>query len=269
MDRSDRQGGRNPTTMRNLLKTTVDTKSVVLDEKLTPGGPARHRARIRQLPTRSAPAILASHLCRRYRQSATRHREVGSGARCVPWQRSRLQPFQVPVTVVDARPSSPSRCHQATGRRQVQQRFAAQVSVRSSGPDHHSIHLRRALCRHPARRYLNKIPASSRYRIQSHAATGRDAPNGGRGDWAGVRAQPRGDEDTAQLNHLADESPPAASRPRPRPPRAPRRPDGAGHAHCGCTPATAARRLSRRHPPCPTRQESSATTGGVPCVRYN
>ena len=31
------KGGRNPTTMRNLLKTTVDTKSVVLDEKLTPG----------------------------------------------------------------------------------------------------------------------------------------------------------------------------------------------------------------------------------------
>jgi hypothetical protein len=56
-------------------------------------------------------------------------------------------------------------------------------------------------------RYLNKIPAFEQ--IQGSKATLRNGETlqlivGA--DWAGVRAQPRGDEDTAQLNRLADES---------------------------------------------------------------
>jgi hypothetical protein len=121
-------------------------------------------------------------------------------------------------------------------------------------------------------RYLNKIPAFEQ--IQGSKATlrlGETLQLVVGGDWAGVRAQPRGDEDTAQLNHLADESATGrvSAAPATTAPAATSAPSAAT-ATVGGTPATPA--PTTVAPP-PAVSNTSGIIGlppaGVPCVRYN
>jgi len=268
LDRVIAKGGRNPSTMRNLMKTTVDTKSVVLDEKLTPDdlldiGRAFGNFKPEALQRYSLPTYGDDN--------GYLHVDEAKAAPTLDVFRGNvpdLQPFQVPVRVIDARPeiteplptkqladvkfnsgtprSSPyGALPQTTIRFTSDERFAAILLAR----------------------YLNKIPAFEQ--IQGSKATLRSGETlqlivGA--DWAGVRAQPRGEEDTAQLNRLADES--AAGR-------------------VSATPASAAPTTTRPGSAVPTTVGGSAVTAapaatngasdggiigrpppGVPCVRY-
>ena len=207
LDRVIAKGGRNPTTMRNLMKTTVDTKSVVLDEKLTP----QDLLDIGRAFGNFKPEALQRYSLPTYSDGINLHVDPAKAAPTLDVFRGNvpdLQPFQVPVRVVDARPeiteplptkqlaevkfdsgtprSSPyGALPQTTIRFTSDERFAAILLAR----------------------YLNNIPAFEQ--IQGSKATLRNGESlqlivGA--DWAGVRAQPRGDEDTAQLNRLADDS---------------------------------------------------------------
>ncbi|HUP74427.1 MAG TPA: LCP family protein [Acidimicrobiales bacterium] len=267
MDRVIAKGGRNPTTMRNLMKTTVDTKSVVLDEKLTPQdlldiGRAFGNFKPEALQRYSLPTYSDGFNLRVDPAKAAPTLDVFRGN--VP----DLQPFQVPVRVVDARPEiteplptkqladvefvsgapqpSPSGpVEQTTIRFTSDERFAAILLAR----------------------YLNKIPAFEQ--IQGSKATlhnGETLQLVVGADWGGVRAQPRGDEDTAQLSRLADES--AAGRVSATAPSAPATtPSGSGAATGSAAAVTTAPRAA---------ETGGVSDGGiigrppagVPCVRY-
>ena len=208
MDRVIAKGGRNPTTMRNLLKTTVDTKSVVLDDKLTPAdlldiGRAFGSFNPESLQRYSLPTYGD--------QNYNLHLDTEKAGQVLDIFRGNvpdLQPFQVPVTVVDARSdlSEPSPAKQlaevkfnsGTARKSP---FGAldQTTIRFTSDERYAAIL--------LARYLNQIPAFEQ--IQGSKATlrlGDTLQLVAGADWAGVRATPRGDEDTAQLSRLADES---------------------------------------------------------------
>ncbi|TML13689.1 MAG: LytR family transcriptional regulator [Actinobacteria bacterium] len=273
MDRVIAKGGRNPTTMRNLLKTTVDTKSVVLDEKLTPGdlldiGRAFGNFQPEALQRYSLPTYAdGTGNLRLDTEKSGPVLDVFRGN--VP----DLQPFQVPVTVVDARPelTEPLPTKQLADAkfnsgspRKSPYGAVDQTTIRFTSDERYAAIL--------LARYLNKIPAFEQ--IQGSKATlrlGETLQLVVGGDWAGVRAQPRGDEDTAQLNHLADESAtgrvsaaPATTAP------AATSATGAATPTVGGTPATPA--PTTVAPP-PAVSNTSGIIGlppaGVPCVRYN
>jgi LCP family protein required for cell wall assembly len=208
LDRVIAKGGRNPTTMRNLLKTTVDSKSVVLDERLTPDdlldiGRAFSNFDPEYLQRYSLPTYgdeyYNLHLDK---EKAGPVLDVFRGN--VP----DLQPFQVPVRVIDARteiteplPTKQLADVQFVSGRPVPSPYGAvqQTTIRFTSDERYAAIL---LARH-----LDKIPAFEQ--IQGSKATLRNGETlqlivGS--DWSGVREQPRGDEDTAQLNRLADAS---------------------------------------------------------------
>ena len=264
MDRVIAKGGRNPTTMRNLLKTTVDTKSVVLDEKLTPGdlldigrafGNFKPEALQRyQLPTYAD----GTGNLRLDTEKSDRVLDVFRGN--VP----DLQPPQVQVRVVDARPEiteplptkqlADVKFDSGTPRPSA---FGAlpQTTIRFTSDERFAAIL--------LARYLNKIPAFEQ--IQGSKATTRQGETlqlivGA--DWGGVRQQPRGDEDTAQLSRLADES--AAGRVSAAAPTTAR----------STSPTTTGNAVATTPTIAPTNTVSDASgiigrpPAGVPCVRY-
>ena len=178
-----------------------------------------------------------------------------------------LQPFQVPVRVIDARPqiTEPLPTKQLAGvkfnsgtPRSSPNGAVAQTTIRFTSDERFAAIL--------LARYLERIPAFEQ--IQGSKATLRNGETlqlvvGA--DWAGVRATPRGDEDTARLNRLADESAaglvsaaPSTTASTPPPTRS-----GSTAGVTTTAPAVAA--------------TIGATAGGiigrppdgVPCVRYN
>ena len=180
-----------------------------------------------------------------------------------------LQPFQVPVTVVDARAdlSDPSPAKQladvkfnsGTARKSP---YGAldQTTIRFTSDERYAAIL--------VARYLNKIPAFEQ--IQGSKATLRAGDTlqlvAGT-DWAGVRATARGDEDTAQLNRLADES--AGGKVSATPATTARSTAPAtGSAPPSATAASPATTVA----PVPAVSNTSGIIGlppaGVPCVRY-
>jgi hypothetical protein len=247
------------------MKTTVDTKSVVLDEKLTPDdlldiGRAFGNFKPEALQRYSLPTYGDEY--------GYLHLDPAKAGPTLDVFRGNvpdLQPFQVPVRVVESRaaaaeplptkqladlgfvsgtprPSPTGPVDQTTIRFTSDERFAAILLAR----------------------HLNKIPAFEQ--IQGSKATLRPGETlqlivGA--DWGGVRAQPRGDEDTAQLSRLADES--AAGRVAAPVPSAPATTQSGGAAATGSGAAVT----------------TAPTTGGVsdggiigrppagvPCVRY-
>ena len=103
LDRVIAKGGRNPTTMRNLMKTTVDTKSVVLDEKLTP----QDLLDIGRAFGNFDPEALQRYSLPTYSDGINLHVDPAKAAPTLDVFRGNvpdLQPFQVPVRVIDARP---------------------------------------------------------------------------------------------------------------------------------------------------------------------
>ena len=132
---------------------------------------------------------------------------------------------------------------------------AAQTTIRFTSDEHYAAIL--------LARYLNKIPAFEQ--IQGSKATLRSGETlqlvvGA--DWAGVRPTPRGDEDTAQLNRLADES--AAGR------------VSATSATTAGTPTTTRAGSTTTTTPAAAAPNVTTSDGGiigrppdgVPCVRY-
>ncbi|MEO8693457.1 MAG: LCP family protein [Acidimicrobiales bacterium] len=267
LDRVIAKGGRNPSTMRSLMKTTVDTKSVVLDEKLTP----QDLLDIGRAFGNFKPEALQRYSLPTYSDGINLHVDPAKAAPTLDVFRGNvpdLQPFQVPVRVIDARPEiteplptkqlADVKFDSGTPRPSVYGALP-QTTIRFTSDERYAAIL--------LARYLNKIPAFEQ--IQGSKATLRNGETlqlivGA--DWAGVRAQPRGDEDTAQLNRLADES--AAGR-------------------VSATPASTAPTTTRSGNAAPTTVGGSAVTTapaaangasdggiigrpppGVSCVRY-
>ena len=208
MDRVIAKGGRNPTTMRNLLKTTVDTKSVVLDEKLTPGD----LLDIGRAFGNFNPEALQRYSLPTYADGTGNLRlDTDKSGPVLDVFRGNvpdLQPFQVPVQVIDARPEitqplptkqlADVKFNSGTPKPSAYGALP-QTTIRFTSDERYAAIL--------LARYLNKIPAFEQ--IQGSKATLRNGDTlqlivGA--DWAGVRDQPRGDEDTPTLNRLADES---------------------------------------------------------------
>ena len=104
MDRVIAKGGRNPTTMRNLLKTTVDSKSVVLDERLTPAD----LLDIGRAFGNFDPEFLQRYSLPTYGDEYSNlhldHEKAGPTLDVFRGNVPDVQPFQVPVRVIDARP---------------------------------------------------------------------------------------------------------------------------------------------------------------------
>ena len=267
MDRVIAKGGRNPTTMRNLLKTTVDTKSVVLDEKLTP----QDLLDIGRAFANFQPEALQRYSLPTYADGTGNLRldteKSGPVLDVFRGNVPDLQPFQVPVTVVDARPdlSDPSPAKQladvkfnsGTARKSP---YGAldQTTIRFTSDERYAAIL--------LARYLNKVPAFEQ--IQGSKATlrlGDTLQLVAGADWAGVRAQPRGDEDTALLNRLADESAGGKVSATPATTASSAAPTAGAVGATAASPTTTA-------PPSPALSNTSGIIGlppaGVPCVRY-
>ena len=267
MDRVIAKGGRNPTTMRNLLKTTVDTKSVVLDEKLTP----QDLLDIGRAFGNFQPEALQRYSLPTYADGTGNLRldteKSGPVLDVFRGNVPDLQPFQVPVTVVDARPdlTDPSPAKQladvkfnsGTARKSP---YGAldQTTIRFTSDERYAAIL--------LARYLNKVPAFEQ--IQGSKATlrlGDTLQLVVGADWAGVRAQPRGDEDTALLNRLADESAGGKVSDTPATTARSATPTTGAVSGTAASPTTTAA-------PSPALSNTSGIIGlppaGVPCVRY-
>jgi LCP family protein required for cell wall assembly len=207
MDRVIAKGGRNPTTMRNLLKTTVDSKSVVLDERLTPAD----LLDIGRAFGNFNPEALQRYSLPTYSDGINLHVDPEKAGPTLDVFRGNvpdLQPFQVPVRVIDARPeiTEPLPTRQLADvkfnsgtPRPSPYGALPQTTIRFTSDERYAAIL--------LARYLEKIPAFEQ--IQGSKATLRNGETlqlvvGA--DWAGVRQEPRGDDDAAQLSRLADES---------------------------------------------------------------
>jgi hypothetical protein len=256
--------------MRNLMKTTVETKSVVLDEKLTPDD----LLDIGRAMGDFKPEALQRYALPTYGDAyGYLHVDQGKAAPTLDVFRGNvpdLQPFQVPVRVVDARPeiTEPLPTKQLADvkfdsgvPRSSPFGAVAQTTIRFTSDERFAAIL--------LARYLDKIPAFEQ--MQGSKATLRPGETlqlvvGA--DWGGVRAQPRGDEDTAQLSRLADES--AAGKVSATPATTPGAPTTTRSGGAVTTVGGAA-----------TTTLPAATTGGiadggiigrppagVPCVRY-
>ncbi len=208
LERVIAKGGRNPSTMRNLMKTAIESNSLVLDQNLT----VQDLLDIGRAFGTFEPEALQRYSLPTYGDAdgylhldATKSNQVLDVFRGnVP----DLQPFQVPVRVIDARPQiteplptkqlADVEFNSGTPKKSVNGP-AAQTTIRFTSDEHYAAIL--------LARYLNKIPAFEQ--IQGSKATllnGETLQLVVGADWAGVRSTPRGDEDTAQLNRLADES---------------------------------------------------------------
>ena len=206
MDRAIARGGRNPTTMRNLLNTTVDSKSVVLDDRLTPGD---------LLDLGQAFGNYEPEAMQRYALPT-----YGIGGSLLGVDEARagpvldifrgnvpdLQPFQVPVRVIDARPqpTEPSPAKQL-----AEAKFVSGTPRPSpSGPVEQTTIRFTADERYAAillARYLATTPAFEQIQgSKATKATGETLQLIAGADWGGVRAQPLGDDDAAALGRLAD-----------------------------------------------------------------
>jgi LCP family protein required for cell wall assembly len=208
LERVIAKGGRNPSTMRNLMKTAVESKSLVLDEKLTLQdildiGRGFGNFNPEALQRYSLPTFGGN--------DDNLHLDTSKSNQVLDVFRGNvpdLQPFQVPVRVVDARPQvteplptkelAAVKFNSGTPRSSPDG-VVAQTTVRFTSDERFAAIL---LARH-----LEKIPAFEQ--IQGSKATlpiGETLQLVVGADWAGVRTTPRGDEDTAQLSRLADES---------------------------------------------------------------
>jgi LCP family protein required for cell wall assembly len=208
LERVIAKGGRNPSTMRGLMKTAVDSKSLILDEHLTPQdlldiGRGFGNFNPEALQRYSLPTLGGNN--------SNLHLDTSRSNQVLDVFRGNvpdLQPFQVPVRVVDARPqiTEPLPTKQLADvkfnsgePRKSTSGPAAQTTIRFTSDERFAAIL--------LARYLGKIPAFEQ--IQGSKATlhnGETLQLVVGADWTGVRATPRGDEDTAQLSRLADES---------------------------------------------------------------
>jgi LCP family protein required for cell wall assembly len=208
LERVIAKGGRNPSTMRSLMKTAIDSKSLVLDQNLT----ANDLLDIGRAFGTFEPEALQRYSLPTYGdENGYLHLDASKSNQVLDVFRGNvpdLQPFQVPVKVIDARPqiTEPLPTKQLadvkfnSGSPQKSTSGpAAQTTIRFTSDEHYAAIL--------LARYLNKIPAFEQ--IQGSKATlhnGQTLQLVVGADWEGVRATPRGDEDTAQLNRLVDES---------------------------------------------------------------
>jgi LCP family protein required for cell wall assembly len=267
MDRVIAKGGRNPSTMRNLLKTTVDSKSVVLDERLTPDD----LLDIGRAFGNFDPEYLQRYSLPTYGDEFSNlHLDKEKAAPVLDVFRGNvpdLQPFQVPVRVIDARPEivEPLPTKQLAdvkfnSGRPFPSPFGAiqQTTIRFTSDERYAAIL--------LARYLEKVPAFEQ--IKGSKATLRNGETlqllvGA--DWAGVREQPRGDEDTALLNRLADES--AVGRVAATTTTRAGATTGGGASSPSSTVAPAS-----TEPPAPAEASTGGIIGrppdGVPCSRY-
>lgn len=205
MDRAIAKGGRNPATMRNLLKTAVDSKSMVLDDRLTIGdlidlGQAFGNYDPEALQRYALPTYgVGSSFLRVDESRAAPVLDIFRG------NRPDIQPFQVPVRVVDARPQTtePTPAKQLSAAkfntmpRPTQSGSVAETTIRFTSDERYAAIL--------LARYLEKTPVFEQ--IQGSKATkgtGETLQVIAGADWAGVRAEPRGDSDTKALSALAD-----------------------------------------------------------------
>ena len=174
-----------------------------------------------------------------------------------------LQPFQVPVQVIDARPEitqplptkqlADVKFNSGTPKPSA---FGAlpQTTIRFTSDERYAAIL--------LARYLNKIPAFQQ--IQGSKATlhnGETLQLIVGADWAGVRDKPRGDEDTPTLNRLADESATA---------RVSAAPVTTASSSGSPTTTAAAATASTVAPTAPTNDSGiiGRPPPGVSCVRY-
>jgi polyisoprenyl-teichoic acid--peptidoglycan teichoic acid transferase len=206
MDRAIAKGGRNPTTMRNLLNTTVDSKSMVLDDRLTPGD----LLDLGQAFGNYEPEALQRYALPTYGIGESRlgvdEARAGPVLDIFRGNVPDLQPFQVPVRVIDARPqiTEPSPAKQlaeakfVSGTARTSPSGPAELTtIRFTSDERYAaILLARYLVTTPA---FEQVPGS-----KATKATGETLQLTVGADWDGVRAQPRGDDDTALLSRLAD-----------------------------------------------------------------
>ena len=266
LERVIAKGGRNPSTMRNLMKTAVDSNSLVLDQNLTP----QDLLDIGRAFGTFEPEALQRYSLPTYGDEyGYLHLDTSKSNQVLDVFRGNvpnLQPFQVPVRVIDARPQiteplptkqlADVKFNSGTPQKSTSGP-AAQTTIRFTSDEHYAAIL--------LARYLNKIPAFEQ--IQGSKATLRNGETlqlvvGA--DWAGVRPTPRGDEDTAELNRLADES--AAGRVSAASPTTASAPTTMRSGNTASVTATAP----------PVTASAGASDGGiigrppdgVPCVRY-
>jgi len=192
--------------MRNLLNTTVDSKSMVLDDRLTP----RDLLDLGQAFGNYEPEALQRYALPTY----------GIGGSLLGIDEARagpvldifrgnvpdLQPFQVSLRVIDARPQpiEPSPAKQlaeakfVSGKAQPSQPGPVeQTTIRFTSDERYAAIL--------LARYLATTPAFEQIQgSKATKATGETLQLIAGADWGGVRAQPRDERYTALLSRLAD-----------------------------------------------------------------